>query len=240
MPHRWIIDRPIAHRGYHDMNNHIWENTRSAFARAVEAGFPIECDLQLSSDDVAMVFHDYDTQRLCGVEGVVREMTAAELTALNVGGTADTIPTLSDLLEQVNGAVGLVVELKSPDARDIGAFAKSVLEDLDGYPGNVVLMSFDTDLMQALADSGTDWPLGLVAAEFNDADREKNIAALELPIDFVSFCVDHVPSDFLELARAKGLTVISWTVRDEASEKIAAEHTDQITFEGFDPMALSA
>ncbi|WP_419913552.1 glycerophosphodiester phosphodiesterase family protein [Hoeflea sp.] len=240
MPHRWITNRPIAHRGYHDMNNHIWENTLAAFARALEADFPIECDLQLSADNVAIVFHDYDTKRLCGVDGVVREMTARELTALNIGGTKDRIPTLRNLLDQVGGKVGLVLEIKPPAPDDIEDFVTAVLADLEGYDGSVVLMSFDTSLLQALADRDTDWPIGLVAAEFNDADRKKNTAALDLPISFVSFCVDHVPSDFIGLARAKGLTVISWTVRDEAAEKIAAEHTDQITFEGFDPMALSA
>ncbi|MDA4843955.1 glycerophosphodiester phosphodiesterase family protein [Hoeflea poritis] len=240
MPHRWITKRPIAHRGYHDMNNAVWENTPSAFARAIDADFPIECDLQLSSDDVAIVFHDYDTKRLCGVDGTVREMTAEALTALHIGGTKDSVPTFRQLLEQVGGRVGLVVEIKSPAPEDIEAFTNAVLHDLEGYDGAVVLMSFDTALLEALADSGTKWPIGLVAAEFNEAERRKNEAALKLPISFISFCVDHVPSDFITLARDKGLTVISWTVRDAASEKIAAEHTDQITFEGFDPMDLSA
>ena len=62
----WIKDLPVAHRGYHDRNQTVWENTLSAFSRAVDAGFAIECDIQLSSDSVPMVFHDHDLQRLCG------------------------------------------------------------------------------------------------------------------------------------------------------------------------------
>jgi len=46
----WLTERPIAHRGYHDMNRQVWENTQAAFLRAVEAGFTIECDLQLAAD----------------------------------------------------------------------------------------------------------------------------------------------------------------------------------------------
>ncbi len=42
----WLTERPIAHRGYHDLNRAVWENTLSAFARAADAGFAIECDLQ--------------------------------------------------------------------------------------------------------------------------------------------------------------------------------------------------
>ena len=43
----WLTARPIAHRGYHDMNNTVWENTLSAFDRAIAHDFSIECDLGL-------------------------------------------------------------------------------------------------------------------------------------------------------------------------------------------------
>lgn len=237
---RWITQTPIAHRGYHDMNKLVWENTPSAFARAIGCGFPIECDLQLSLDDVAVVFHDYETLRLCGVDGTVRDMAAEELTSLCVGGTKDRIPTFGQLLKQVDGKVGLVVELKSPHEDDIAVFARAVLADLKGYEGNVALMSFDAGLVDALIYSGGNWPVGLVAAEFNEAEKKKNLSALSLPIGFVSFCVDHLPSDFVSRARARGLPVITWTVRDEAGRKTSLDFADQITFEGFDPLALSA
>lgn len=237
---RWITQTPIAHRGYHDMNKLVWENTPSAFARAIKCGFPIECDLQLSSDDVAVVFHDNETLRLCSVAGTVRDMAAEELTSLRIGGTQDRIPTFGQLLRQVDGKVGLVVELKTPHENDIAVFARAVLADLKGYEGNVALMSFDAGLVEALVDSGGNWPVGLVAQEFNAAERQKNQAALSLPLDFVSFCVDHLPSDFVANARARGLPVITWTVRDEAGRKASFDFADQITFEGFDPLALSA
>ena len=47
----------------------VWENTLSAFARAADAGFAIECDLQYAADAVPVVFHDDDLKRLCGIEG---------------------------------------------------------------------------------------------------------------------------------------------------------------------------
>ena len=55
---RWLTERPIAHRGLHDLNRTVWENTLSAFSRAVEAGYAIECDLQYAADGVPVVFHD--------------------------------------------------------------------------------------------------------------------------------------------------------------------------------------
>ena len=44
----WIKERPVAHRGYHDLNKTRWENTLSAFAAAAEKNYAIECDVHLS------------------------------------------------------------------------------------------------------------------------------------------------------------------------------------------------
>ena len=138
----WLTERPIAHRGYHDLNRAVWENTLSAFARAVEAGFAIECDLQYAADAIPVVFHDDGLKRLCGIEGDVRQRTAAELGLLTIGGTADKVPTLRQLLDLVKGRVPLVLELKGRKGDDDG-FAMAVLDAIEGYEGPIALMSFD-------------------------------------------------------------------------------------------------
>jgi glycerophosphoryl diester phosphodiesterase len=53
----WLVARPIAHRGLHNKKT-IIENTEGAFAAAIRGDFAIECDVQLSADGEAMVFHD--------------------------------------------------------------------------------------------------------------------------------------------------------------------------------------
>ena len=55
---KWLVDRPIAHRGLHNKAGGIWENTAPAFANAIKGNYAIECDLQISADGEAMVFHD--------------------------------------------------------------------------------------------------------------------------------------------------------------------------------------
>ena len=83
----WLTERPIAHRGYHDLNKTRWENTLSAFAARRRKSFAIECDVHLSADGVPVVIHDDDLKRLTGTEGYVWQRTAAELAALSIGGT---------------------------------------------------------------------------------------------------------------------------------------------------------
>ncbi|KQZ54928.1 glycerophosphodiester phosphodiesterase [Rhizobium sp. Root149] len=231
----WIKDIPVAHRGYHDQNKKVWENTLSAFSRAVEAGFAIECDIQLSSDSVPMVFHDHTLERLCGIAGDVREKSAAELGLLSVGGTGDKVPRLRQMLDLVKGKVPLVIELKGRTEEEDDGFAEAVLEVLEGYQGKVALMSFDHHLLFALKKAGSPFPVGLTA-EGNDPDKFfEHDEAMQAGLDFISYHWAHLPNSFVEAQRSRGIPVITWTVRDENARSHTYTHADQMTFEGFDP-----
>ena len=230
----WIKDLPVAHRGYHDLNTLIWENTLSAFSRAVEAGFAIECDLHYASDGVPVIFHDEDLQRLCNLNGDIRDRTSRELGLIAVGGTSDKVPTLRQLLDLTKGKVPLLLELKGREADDEG-FAEAVLEVLQGYEGKVALMSFDHWLLRDLKALGAPYPLGLTANGNTPEDFKLHAKAMELGLDFISYYYDDLPNAFISGERKKSIPVITWTVRDEAARKHSFEHADQITFEGFDP-----
>ncbi|RWK98606.1 MAG: glycerophosphodiester phosphodiesterase, partial [Mesorhizobium sp.] len=138
----WLTARPIAHRGLHDMNKSRWENTLSAFAAAAERGYAIECDVHLSSDRIPVIIHDSDLKRLTGQDGFVWQRTAAEMTALKIGGTSDRLPTLQQALDLVDGRVPVVVELKGVPGRDEG-LVESVGKMLKNYRGKAAIMSFD-------------------------------------------------------------------------------------------------
>lgn len=230
----WLIERPIAHRGYHDMNREIWENTLSAFGRAVEHNFAIECDLQLANDGVPVVFHDDDLRRLCGLPDDVRLLTSAELKMKRIGGTKDWIPTLKELLGKVGGQVPLIVELKARPGEDDG-FAGAVLDDLEGYDGHVALMSFDHGLLRDLIELDCPYPLGLTAEGAQPEKFFEHEDAMQMNLDFLSYCVEHLPNPFVDGLRRHGVPVISWTVRTPEMCRHSEEFALQMTFEGFDP-----
>lgn len=52
----------FAHRGLHDNTGDAPENSLAAFRRAVEAGFGMELDVQVSSDGVPVIFHDFSLE----------------------------------------------------------------------------------------------------------------------------------------------------------------------------------
>ncbi|MBX5167513.1 MULTISPECIES: glycerophosphodiester phosphodiesterase [unclassified Rhizobium] len=230
----WIRDLPVAHRGYHDLNKLVWENTLSAFSRAVEAGFAIECDLHYASDGVPVVFHDEDLQRLCNLTGDIRERTSRELGLIAVGGTADKVPTLRQLLDLVQSKVPLVLELKGREADDEG-FAEAVLEVLQDYEGKVALMSFDHWLLRDLKTLDAVYPLGLTANGNTPEEFEAHAKAMEIGLDFISYYYDDLPNAFITGEREKGMPVITWTVRDQEARRRTFANADQMTFEGFDP-----
>ena len=160
----WLTARPIAHRGFHDLNKTRWENTLSAFAAAAERGFAIECDVHLSSDGVPVIFHDDDLQRLTGQDGFVWQRTAARAARRSrIGGTADHVPTLQEMLDLVDGRVPLVVELKGIPGHDEGLVARSSAQMLRAYKGKAAIMSFDHWLIRDFPKYAPGIPAGLTA-----------------------------------------------------------------------------
>ena len=231
----WLTARPIAHRGLHDGNKMVWENTLTAFSRAAEKNYAIECDVLISRDGAPMVLHDADLRRLTGVDGLVCEMTAAELQARKIGGTGDHVPTLREMLDLVKGRVPLVIELKGDPGHD-GNLVKAVARELRGYKGRAALMSFDHHLLRQCAADAPGLPLGLTAEGMRDQDLEDHFSMLAHGIQFVSYCIHHMPNRFTSFVRERlQMPVITWTIRDETALGRTYELADQATFEGILP-----
>src|SRR5437868_2862801 len=109
----WLTARPIAHRGLHDAAAGVIENTASAFEAAIEGGYGIETDVQISADGEAMVHHDFALGRLTLGSRQLAAMTAAGLKEVPFKATADRMMTLAELCEFVAARTPLFVELKS-------------------------------------------------------------------------------------------------------------------------------
>lgn len=108
-PHMGVL---YAHRGLHDNHSDAPENSMAAFRKAVEAGYGIELDVQLTKDGVPVIFHDFTLDRICGVAGRVDVYTYEELQRFTLLQSEEKIPKLEDFLAMVAGKVPLIVELK--------------------------------------------------------------------------------------------------------------------------------
>lgn len=231
----WLTKRPVAHRGFHDLNDKRWENTLPAFEAAAQRGYAIECDVHLTSDGVPIIFHDHGLQRLTGTQGDIWQRTAAEMAALRIGGTGDHPPTLREMLDLVAGRVPLVVELKGIPGHDEG-LVERVCEMLRAYGGTAAIMSFDHWLIRQFPAHARDIPTGLTACGSLTHELEQHFSMLGHGISFVSYGVFDLPNPFITFVREKlDMPVISWTVREQADVTKTFAHVDQMTFEGFEP-----
>lgn len=242
----WLVARPIAHRGLHDRVAGRIENAPASALAAVERGFAIECDVQLSADGEAMVFHDFALDRLTGETGPVAARTAADLGRIRLKDLVDAIPTLADFLDLIAGRVPLVVEIKSRFDGDL-RLTDRVAEILSGRAAPVAVKSFDPDPIAHLrAGARPNVPLGIVAEARYEHGEWKTLSddrKIELPNllhyertrpDFLSWRVDDLPHAAPHLCRVGlGLPVMTWTVRTPEQRARAARWADQIVFEGF-------
>src|SRR6185295_7945803 len=95
----WLTARPVAHRGLHDAAAGVIENTPSAFAAAIAGNYAIECDLQVSADGEAMVFHDDALGRLTEGEARLDTMSASDLKRVPFRATQDRMITAGELCD---------------------------------------------------------------------------------------------------------------------------------------------
>lgn len=237
----WLTARPVAHRGLHDATKGVIENTLSAFGAAIAGNYAIECDLQLSADGEAMVFHDSTLDRLTVAQGSLNAHKSDELKRIDFKNTADRMITLPDLCALVAGRVTLVIEIKGHYDGDTRLAARTA-EVLQGYAGPVAAMSFDPVMLSALRKFAPGLPRGLVAENRSPKDTGQSGAlaylsdVLHSRPHFLAWSVRDLPSFGPLFGRfALGLPLLTWTVRTEEQRKTAHRYASQMIFEGFRP-----
>jgi glycerophosphoryl diester phosphodiesterase len=245
-----MFPRPIAHRGLHDRANGVIENTASAFEAAIAGNFAIECDVQLTSDGVPVIFHDDDMARLLGRAGLVADATAGDITALTLLGSAagDRPQRFTEFLAQIGGRTLLQIELKHQrDNAGTQLLARSVAEGLKTYEGSVTIESFDPNLLTSIRQFGFTGPRGIITHAYVDNGEDTQLSDEqrftlrhllhwhETQFDFISCAKDALELPAITFWRALGKPVTAWTIRSQEEADAATPFVDQLVFERFDP-----
>lgn len=242
-----FLATPIAHRALHDRAVGRPENSRAAIRAAVAAGYGIEIDLQLSADGVAMVFHDERLDRLTAETGWVKDRTAADLAAIRLHDAEDGIPTLTEVLAIIAGAVPLLIEVKdqtlTPDG-SVGPLEQATATTLAGYPGPVALMSFNPDSVAELARLCPQIPRGLTTGAYDYegyaplapdlCDRLREIPDYDRTgASFISHEAADLHRPRVAALKAQGARILCWTIRSPEAEATARQIAENVTFEGY-------
>jgi glycerophosphoryl diester phosphodiesterase len=243
----WLTARPIAHRGLHSSERGIVENTLAAAEAALAGNYSVECDVQITREGEAVVFHDATVDRLMAATGHVDSFTANELSRLTYKDCDQKIVSLHDFLAFVGGRVPVIVDIKSHYDGDIRLAARTVAI-IEDFPWPVSLKSLDPQVLMYLRHAGAGCPVGLIArADYADEewaglarDKLERLADLsDFPLvkpDFLSWNHIDLPHAVPMLCRSGiGMPVMTWAVNSAEAGSEAKNWADQIIFEGFEP-----
>ena len=244
--------RFYAHRGLHENGTGRPENSLAAIRAAADAGFGIEMDIQVTKDNVPVVFHDFLLWRMCRQRGRVCDYTLEELRRFRLLNSEEGIPTFAEALAAVDGRVPLIIEMKveHTDLR-VCREADRLLRD---YKGPYSIESFNPLVLFWYRKNRPDVMRGQLSDGFIH-QREFRRPAMVCQSFFLQFLVTNCVTrpDFIaynfkyqgnpsrrlvrRLFRAREA---AWTIKSEADLQKAKAHFDVFIFDSFLPRTALA
>ena len=216
----FLLSAPIAHRGLHGGSTP--ENSLKAFKLARDKGFLIELDVHLLSDGELVVFHDDNTKRMTGVDVQTKDLTVDELKRLRLKNTRQHIPLLREVLDLIDGAVPIIIEVKNDcPAKEICPVLIKIMSD---YRGQFAVKSFDPRIVQYFKKHAPYIGRGQLATNNNYCLKNLWLNFWTKP-DFISYDIRSLPNKRIEKIRHK-MPILGWTVRSRQDLAIAKKYCD--------------
>lgn len=243
-----------AHRGLYDNTSDHPENSLKAFQNAIDHGFGIEMDVQLSKDGIPVVFHDFKLGRVARdannqpVSGKVCDYTLSELKSFHLMNSDAKIPTFEEFLSLVRGQVPIIVELKIENADTTLEVCPKADALLQKYKGLYCIESFNPRGVLWYKKNRPDVIRGQLSSMFNKTNEDRK------KWWFIYFLTENLMFDFLtkpdfiaydalfykNLSRricryAYHNTAVAWTIRSQKQLNEREKDYDIFIFEGFVP-----
>lgn len=234
----------IAHRGYFDNNLDCPENSLAAFNRAVEHGYGIELDVQLTKDGRMVVFHDASLKKMCGIKKKVTACTYEELKTCRLHGTSHGIPLFTEVLKLVHGKVPLIIEIK-PEG-DCIETARQLAHIMKDYKGIYCIQSFHPGVLGWYKKHEPEVIRGLLSTNFrkNKIKRDPLTGFLLTNLllnwyckpDFIAY--NHKYADEFSYRLCRRLYPVvnaAWTIRSQEELDDARKIFSIMIFDDFKP-----
>lgn len=234
-----FYDVYYAHRGLFDNDTEAPENSLNAIRKAVEAGYGIEFDVQLTKDDKLVVFHDATLKRMCGIDGNVWDYTLKELQKMKLANSQQTIPTFEEVLKVVGGKVPLIIEYKMHQAdTKVCELGDAILEK---YKGPYCIESFHPLAVSWYRKNRPDVVRGQLSMDYKrEGKNEWFYRAMTYLLsncltrpDFIAYCHEDAGNISRRICRKLGALSVTWTIKSREQYEKAKPHFDLFIFDSF-------
>ena len=236
-----------AHRGIHDNHSMNPENSLAAFLLALEKGYGIELDVQLTKDHVLVVFHDHTLHRACGSKEKVSNLTYEELKKYPLFQSKQVIPTLEDVLKLVNGKVPLIIELKVE--WDATKTCEKLNRIMKSYHGHYCIQSFSPLALIWYKKNRPEILRGQLSTDFlkekENGNKKINFLLQNLLFnflakpDFIAYNYKYGNKLSLVICRKLyGALTFAWTIQSEESLQRSETSFDRFIFDSFLPKLM--
>jgi glycerophosphoryl diester phosphodiesterase len=196
-------------------------NTLPAFELAAKQGADgVELDVHFSQDKQLIVLHDFTVDHTTDGTGDARDMTLAELKALDAGSwkgaeyTDIQIPTLDEVFEAIGQKLYVNVEIKS-ETEDTDGVEQAVADCIrrNNMQARVIVSSFNPLALKRFRDIMPAVPIGYLYM----SDDQPFAEVMEtLPHEARHPHYPMIDRAYMEWTKRKGYRVNAWTVDDPA------------------------
>lgn len=207
----------IAHRG---LSAQYPQNTLLAFKKAIEAGADgIETDLRLTIDNEIILYHDRNLKKHTDVDAKPESLSLLALKEFDVG-KGESIPTLNELLELVEGKVTLILEIKY-NAKTYKRLCEVLMTQIENKLEWVEVSCFEDKVLEYICTLNPNVRLHkLIENVLVLADHD-----MEIKYDYIEYFDINIK--LRKIALEKGLVgrrkVIFWTVdKEDLTKEIEA------------------
>lgn len=243
----WIVNQPIAHRGFFNYTD-APENSLKAFQRAMDKNFAIELDVHLLSDGTVAVFHDSELSRVTGKDGYIENLTAKDLKKYHLQGSDQTIPTLKEVFDLVNGKVPIMIEIKSVST-SVGKLEEALLKEMREYKGEMAVQSFNPFSIEWFAKNAPEYWRGLLSSYFakDTPGRPKSPITRYLlkrlaffkraKPNFINYDLRHLPNRYVNkiIKKHSDIPLLGWVVYNQEQYLTVVKLVDNVVFQDFEP-----
>lgn len=221
----------IAHRGYHNIEKGVPENSLRSFEEAIRNNLIIELDVRILKDRKVVVFHDDNLIRMTGINKNVNDLNYQEIVQIRLKNTNEKIPLLQEVLDLVKGKVPLIIELKS-DGKN-RTLEKEVIKLLKAYNGKYAIKSFNPLSVNYFKRKSPNTIRGQLATDY----KNKNMSKLKKYFlsrmlfnfiskpDFISYDIRALPNNKISKLR-KNKIILGWTIRSNSDLEKAKKYCD--------------